>query len=505
MNEGRGRVSTEGPSGGTEVRSLSRDYAWYTAANLSNVAAGLVSLPVLARLLSAHEFGIMGFFEPLALLWTATLKGGFQHSLLRFYPADLGRGRLPPDFLATLVWWPQATSLGLTSAAGLLLVAWHLWFGVPHFFYLVALLAWCQLESWSSLFLTLLGARRDSGATAGFTIAARWAGVVSTLTALALLERTAIVFQWARVAGGLVVTAVLFAVVARIAPPARSAPERSLLSRATAYGVPMSLSELASVIHDQIDRLLLRAYLPFSAVGLYTLNYSVAQYPGALLASGFSAAFSPVANRTYDSHGAPAFTARAREALRPLLYLAAATLAALIGVSTELLTLVVGNDKASPIVFLWIAATYLMTPAAVALTYGLTLRRRVRALLTTTLLSAAINVSANVLLIPTHGIQGAAIATAISFVFLWGTRLLLTPRELVPLKEVGDVMRPLSAGLVAVSTIWLLDLARLPPQAAVVVGSLTAIGVVGIMGTLFDRELRRQCRAKLTAVVGRVS
>lgn len=494
-----------GPGRGTDDHSLSNDYAWYTIANFSNVAAGLVSLPILARLLSVHEFGILGFFEPLALLWTAVLKAGFQHSLLRFYPADVGRGPLPPRFLSTMLWWPQAASLGLTLTAALALVAWRSWFEAPHFHYVLALLVWCQLESWSSIFLTLLRARRDSGTTAGFTITARWVGVASTLTALVVWESTAVVFQWARVVGGLAVTAVLCAVVVRIAAPARTAPDRTLVSEATRYGVPMSLNEMASVIHAQIDRLLLRAYLPFSAVGLYTLNSSVAQYPGALIASGFSSAFSPVANRTYDSGGALAFCARARAALRPFLYLASATLAALVSVSSDLLALVIGRDKASPTVFLWVTATYLLTPVAAALTYGLTLRREVHALVMTTLLSAAVNLCANVLLIPRYGIQGAAVATAASFTFLCGSRLLLTPRELLPLKSTLDILRPLLAGAAAVAATSLVDLEGLRPLLCVIVGSATAIGVVAAIGLLFDPELRDQCSAKVSVLMSKLS
>lgn len=480
-------------------RSLRSDYAWYTAANASSVLAGLVSLPLLARALSAHDFGVLGFFEPLAALWTSTLKAGFQHAVLRFYRTDdcLAVHRPSPRLLSTLLWWPQALSGSLTLLCAGGLTLWHLRWPFPHYSFLLALLAWCQAEAWFSLFQNLMGARRHSRSVAGFTIVLRWSVVVSTLFAVLSWSPTATAFQWARALSSLVVVLLLFLLIARTTPPTLGSPDRALLRTATSFSLPMSLSEIATVLHAQIDRIILKGHLQFAELGIYALNSSVAQYPGGLISSGFNSAFAPVANRVYDRGGPSAFTERARDAIRPLAYIVWGTIAVIVVTSRDLLAIVIGSDKSVPALFLWISAIYLLGPLAQALTQGLVLERKSRVLFGTLLASLVVNVGANVILIPILGMWGAVAAAVTSFGVLWGLRLVLTPSTLLPADRVSQLVLPVGAAVAAVVAGLAVDRVLLDPIARVAAGGTSALAAFAVVALGGDRALRQQVRSVL--------
>jgi O-antigen/teichoic acid export membrane protein len=63
-------------------------YLRYSTANILVMAAGLISFPVLTRLLDNTQYGILGYYETWVMMAVAVAKLGAQHAILRFYPFD---------------------------------------------------------------------------------------------------------------------------------------------------------------------------------------------------------------------------------------------------------------------------------------------------------------------------------------------------------------------------------------------------------------------------------
>jgi O-antigen/teichoic acid export membrane protein len=424
---------------------------WYLLSNASNVLAGMLSLPITARMVTKEQFGILGFFEPLTAIWTALLKFGFQHSILRLYTSScLGQ---PQDkrnaFFATLLWVPQACSVAVTLLCFLVLCAVRHFISIPHFGLLLALLFCAQSETSISFCQTFLGAQRLTKIVAGFTTLMRWSATVAVVATVVFVSPTATALQWSRGLATAAVGVFILRTVAQRSAPSVTAFSRPLLGEAVRYGVPMSLTEVSSIVHDQLDRLLLAYYLGYVELGVYHLNYSVAQYLGAVMASSFNPAFAPYANHLYDQCGPMEYRQRIAAIVHPLLYVTAAILAGICAFAPDVVPLFIGTDKARPDLFVIIAFTYALAPLAGTLTYGLALRKKAGVLLGSLVASCVVNLCVNVLLIPRMGLTGAAYATAASFCALWITRLAVTPRGTIPVDRLTSLLRPALIALAA--------------------------------------------------------
>jgi len=451
----------------------------------------MVSLPITARSLSKEQFGLLGFFEPMSTIWIAILKFGFQHSILRFYSSCcLGD---PPEsrnaFFATLLWAPQACSAAATIIVVAALCCLHHYIGVPHFGLLLALFIWSQLEASVSLCQTFLGAQRLSHLVAGFSAVMRWAATATAIIAVLFVAPTATALQWSRVVAMSAAGLFIFRAVRRRSTPSVDAFSRPLLGDAVRYGIPMSLTEISSVLHDQLDRLIIAWYLGYVDLGVYHLNYSVAQYVGVVMASSFNPAFAPFANHLYDRSGAAEYRKQVSRISRLLLYATAAVLAGVWVFAPDLVPLFVGRDKARPDLFIIVACTYALAPLAGLLTYGLSLCKRTDVLLGTLVASCTVNLGVNLFLIPRIGVMGAAYATAASFLTLWLSRLAYTPRHTIPLDQLRGLFQP---GLVAFTACITTRHLLVPLSAPILrlgVGGLLFMTVFCVLTFLLDRPL----------------
>ncbi len=469
--------------------SVALDYAWYLLSNVSLVLAGMVSLPITARKLSKLQYGILGFFDPFSTVWIALLKFGFQHSIIRFYSLSF---RKRNAFFSTLLWVPQVGSLVLTLVAIALLCATRLLFVIPNFWFILALLCWSQGEAWNSLFQTVLISERLSHVAAGYTSLLRWLTAIFGITTVTLISPTAAGLIWSRVCADLIAGVVVFRTIFKKNTPSISAFERPIFTEALRYGVPMSMTEMASVIHDQLDRIVLVVYLGYVELGVYHLNYSVAQYLGVLLATSFNPAFSPFANQIYDTFGPSEYCRRIKVMFRPLRYASAAILAGVFAFGPDVVRIMISREKARPDIFIIVAATYALMPMAGVLTYGLSLLKKAKTQLITLLASCVINLGANIFLIPRLGVVGAAWATAISFSALWLTRLALTPKETIPLESAMDFVKPAIVGLVTCGTVVVLQVRFNNVVLRLGTGGLVFAVVFCGLALSIDGEMRQQ-------------
>ena len=87
-------------------------YLRYSTGNLLVIVAGLVSFPILTRLLDNKQYGILNYYDSWVLMAVAFGKLGAQHAIMRFYPHGGDADRLRA-FSTNLFFFPLAVSLGL--------------------------------------------------------------------------------------------------------------------------------------------------------------------------------------------------------------------------------------------------------------------------------------------------------------------------------------------------------------------------------------------------------
>src|SRR5579859_5359074 len=70
----------------SDLRTLWKQTSHYLLGRVGLMLLGLVSFPLLARLLSVKQYGELSLLLKLALLWTVLSKAGLQNAALRFAP-----------------------------------------------------------------------------------------------------------------------------------------------------------------------------------------------------------------------------------------------------------------------------------------------------------------------------------------------------------------------------------------------------------------------------------
>ena len=181
-----------------------------------------------------------------------------------------------------------------------------------------------------------------------------------------------------------------------------------------------------------IDRIMLKEITgDFAIVGIYTIGYSLAMQINLFMNATLWEAFVPVANRVHGAEGDAAVRALKERVLLPMTYASLGVAAMLLAVGQDALVALSGPGKAaSGSVFVVVGSVMALYPLLDVAGYGLLLRKRSMQVFVITFGAAALNVVANLVLIPKYGYMGAAWATVISYVALGITNCLRCPRGL---------------------------------------------------------------------------
>jgi len=184
------------------------------------------------------------------------------------------------------------------------------------------------------------------------------------------------------------------------------------------YGLPLGLTYLATMILDLSGRFIIGIRLGEEPVGPYAAGYDLVQQTvGAATNAIFLAAF-PAVVRTWEESGAASARLALSRVLGFLLFLSPLLLMPFLALPQEISNVMFGPSMrdAAAVVMPWIALAILagsFKSYYFDLAFQLTKRTSVQ--LYITFFMASLNVGVTLLLLPEFGIQGAAMAAAISF------------------------------------------------------------------------------------------
>ncbi len=325
----------------------------------------------------------------------------------------------------------------------------------------------------------------------------RYGLITSTRAAVALLGATlALHLGWgvtgtlSALAAGCIVAVGLFG--ARW--PLRIVPENAALRRElVSYGLPLSATYLATMLIDASDRFLIGSLLGVASVAPYAASYDLTQQTVGVVLNVFFLSLYPRITRAWESEGEDG----ARRELAPLARCIALAAPFVVGVlaafAAPIARLLLGapvRDQAAQLMPLIALAIALGGVKSYLLDIPLMLQRRVRAHLVVTFLMAGANIVLNLLLLPTLGIIGSALAAVGSFGL--GAGIIWWLGRDSRLVHLG--VRDLAGALAAAAGLWavgrgMLDVARnagLPLLAGTVVAGLAAAGAFAAIAVALD-------------------
>ncbi|MFU8830597.1 MAG: lipopolysaccharide biosynthesis protein [Wenzhouxiangella sp.] len=475
-------------------------YLRYLGGNLMIIAAGFVSFPVMTRLLDNHQFGILGYYEAWLLVIAGLLKLGAQHAILRFYPHQGGKVALR-RFRTNYLLLPFALSLLLWLACAAIVVLTIARFPAAEQPILWVLIVTLPLMIWASFVEAVMYALERSDISLWLKTVWRWSELALVLLTIAMIERSALGVFGARLVVLFVVAAWLTLWFLRWCRGKVARPSRAPIVAGMAFGVPMMLTELVSVLFGFADRILLRALTgSFTEVGIYTIGYGLAMAVAAVMGRTLSEAFLPTALRLYKADGAQAVVQLKRQMLDLWVLVVGLASAMLLCVGQDFLVLLAGPDKAaSAPVFVAISIAMVWSSLFTIAQYGLLLQRRAVRVLFITLAATALNLVLNVPLILAWGVTGAVAATVLSYAFLALVQLWQCPAEL---RYLPPLRRLVGAALFAPVMLGLLVqvdyFGAISPGSRLLVGTVTVM-LPALALAAMDRKLRADIKHILVA------
>jgi O-antigen/teichoic acid export membrane protein len=393
---------------GAQLRRLGRHSAVYGLGGVVSRVLAVFLLPLYTRFLDREDLGAVGLVVALSAILVTVLRLGISSAFFRFYfdSRDPARRLL---VVRTSFWFTMASAtVGL--AAGLLLaapVADLLGLGDPNLVRAGFVGIWAQMnyEQLTSLF------RAEERSTA--FVLASLANVAVTIAATVLL-----VVVWEQGALGVVVgnftgtLAVYLALLAEHREQLGLEFSRPLLREMNRFGVPLVPAALALIAVNFSDRFFLVHLADLAEVGLYEIGVRIASAM-VLLLTAFRLAWPAFAYSIEDEAEAK----RTYAYVLTYLVVVASWLALALGLLAPWLVRLLtqpefyaGERVVAPLAFGGLAYA-----AYIVMAIGVGRAKRTQFNWAITGLAALVNVALNLVLIPRHGMMGAAVATVVAY------------------------------------------------------------------------------------------
>jgi O-antigen/teichoic acid export membrane protein len=410
------------------ARKLFAQTSHYSIASLFTLISGVITFPLLTRLFSVRDYGIINLIAPTLSLSVALGKTGLQHAIVRYYAEiSSGKGRYSLSQLySTTLLGMGATAvvaaLALAAGAQLAPLRWLEDERVRGLLAIVSLLVIVQVID--STFTNLLQGAQRSTTLMKYQIAKKYLSLACMLAGLLLISRTLWAFYSATVIAEATAIFLFARILMREDDHARPRPglfSRPLYVELLRYGLPMTFGyELAGVILSVGDRYVIKSVIGEEQVGLYSAAYNLCQYVQSVFLTSIGTAILPICMKMYDEEGAPKTSAFVSQSLGNYFLMAAPVVAGVASVGPELLPSLASERYASAGgVLPWVIAGMVVDTAATIAGAGLYIHRKATIMMFAVAGSALINVLSNLLLVPRFGIVGAAAATLVGYTVLY--------------------------------------------------------------------------------------
>jgi O-antigen/teichoic acid export membrane protein len=200
-----------------------------------------------------------------------------------------------------------------------------------------------------------------------------------------------------------------------------------VLKTSLVFGIPLIFSALSMTLLNISDRFLIKFLADENALGLYELGYRVAGILNMFLIVPLSLTLLPVAYKIFEQPGDKEYYIKIMTYVTYILVWGALFLSVF---SKEIISLFSSSTSFIPSyeVVPIILFSYVFFGMSMISSLGFYLVGKTGYVAVITILSAAINIALNLLLIPKYGIMGAAINTLIAFIFLYFISLIMSNR-----------------------------------------------------------------------------
>ena len=470
------------------------DVLKYLPAQVTPGLVGLVSIPIVTHIFPPSEYGDYNLVMATVTV-LSTLYGWLPTSVIRYYPAYARQGQLHV-FNATVM------SLGALALA-LLAVLYY----VP----LLTLKPWMSERLWLllivggllfivtcafNLFQYMLRSKLLVGRYSAFTVWQSVSGFGLSIASIFLLGfGIESLLLGATLSIALLLPLMWRQSVDRDTHIGLGGIDRQAAKAMFAYGLPLSVGNLASWVLALSDRYILGWIRDSSEVGIYSLSHNIADRSLMLLTTLFLMASGPISMHIWENAGEHDSELFVAHVTRFYLLLCVPATVGLSVLSRLLVNVLAGTDYGAGYrIMPWVLFGVLLLGLQQRYQSGLLFHRKTSLITLATVIAGVLNVILNVLFVPKYGYFAAGVTTPISYAVLlvltaWFARPLFTWR--FPYRSLLNTT--LASGVMAAAIYGIGRSSMLPPAAILIVdiiaGAALYGGVLLLLGEFSSEEL----------------
>lgn len=406
----------------SEIRTLYRHAFHYLGGRVCLMLLGFVSFPVFTRVFSVSQYGAMSLVLKIVLLLTVIGKFGLQNSVQRSY-AEEGASPDPEvrrRYYSTLFF--GAGSMGLLVAAlfavsVFVLPASMVDSGLRPLFLIGSALIFLRAVQ-----PTLIGFLRAEGKTRTYNaieIAVKAATIALACGLLLSWKKSLTVFFGSTLAVETMGVLALILYLYERGVLRGGSVDWAYFKSAALFAFPLIGYELASVVLDSGDRLLVQHYLGSEPLGYYSAAYNISTYAEEALMVPINLALFPIYMKLWVKRGKYDTQAFLSRSLNNFLALAVAVVCVVFLTSRDVIVVLASKKFQEAHALLPILVIGLLIYAIHIFLNAALLIHKKTAIMTGLVAGAcAANFLLNIVLIPRMALQGAAIATLLSYLLL---------------------------------------------------------------------------------------
>lgn len=484
------------------MSSLKTFFIHYSQVFIGNgisILFGLISFPILTRMFTKEEYGIVGLISTTLYFLLAFGKAGLSNGVIRYYAEYSENSEKLTIFSSTLAL--RGVILSTVTVLFYILI-------IPvfsHFLNFNPKYNGCFYVMSISLFLIPLkfivsNLLRVNGKIFFNVIM----GVVGNFLGLGIS-----VWFFKGLIGQLfgyfiglslaeiIVSFIFFTWFFRNCPINAKKVSRDLSLKLIKFGFPLLISELTYLLLTYVDRYMIVHFKSADDLGVYTVGYNLASYISNLIMLSLSIAVIPIYVNVFEKEGKEKTEEFLEKCLKYLLIAIFPVFFGYLGISKDLCTLVASEKYAaassfSPIILLGLIFLGLNN----ILNAGLYLSRKTSYIPFILLAGLLVNIILNLTLITKYGLVGAAMSTVAASITTTVLTIYFSFKFIVVRVSLKSVIYYLSLAILMYLIIFQVNLSRL--WMTVFIKILVGCFIVTIGSLYREREIRLKLQVMLT-------
>jgi O-antigen/teichoic acid export membrane protein len=402
----------------SEIKTLLHQSSHYFTGQIIIMAAGFISFPILTRIFSVGDYGVLGIITTTVLIATAVAKLGLPGWIVQFYAQFKLNQRLD-TFQSTIL----ITSAGCAATIAILFyVLGQLFRGEMFEKNIVSLIPIVSMIIFtgctSDILTSFLRAEQRTKLYNLVAIIRRYGTLTLGILLALFIIKGLYGFYFGQVLTGIVVLSFLIFISAKRQKISLRNFSTWVFKDSIRFGLPMVGGEMGHLILNYADRYLIQVYLGSISLGLYIAGYNLSTYVTEMFMYPINYAMTPIYMNILVKKGEEETKKFFTRAFRYFLMIMVAVVFGFIAIGKDLIGILASSKYLEAYSVLpYVVIGQSIYACSIILNNGLFIRKKTHVVMYVISVACLLNIGLNLILIPRFGILGAAQATLISNTF----------------------------------------------------------------------------------------